>query len=104
MTNVNKKIRVAVTLEMDASLFKTETYLNAASPTPYCSFLTSNYRARACSKIWKRRSCETYKRPRSHSEGQPNCKKLDLERTFNRIMETENLDNNEQEEKEDEQV
>lgn len=49
--NMNKKIRVAVTLEMDAKLFKVEAYLNAVSPTPFCSFLTTNYRARACSKV-----------------------------------------------------
>ncbi|KAI6182373.1 hypothetical protein M3Y97_00373200 [Aphelenchoides bicaudatus] len=86
--NLNKKIRVSVTLIMSAKLFKMEAYLNAVSPTPFCSFLTANYRARACSKVWKRRSHQSFKRPRSHSEGQPNCKKLDLERSFNRVMDS----------------
>ncbi|KAI6228976.1 hypothetical protein M3Y99_01156100 [Aphelenchoides fujianensis] len=84
---IGEVIRISVTLELISSLFRTEAYLNAVSPTPFHSFLTANYRARACSKVWKRRSHQSFKRPRSRSEGQPNCLKIDLERQFNRVME-----------------
>jgi hypothetical protein len=43
-------------LEMESALFRADTYLNAVSPTPIHSFLTANYRARASSKVWRKRS------------------------------------------------
>uniref|UniRef100_A0A915DZG1 Uncharacterized protein n=1 Tax=Ditylenchus dipsaci TaxID=166011 RepID=A0A915DZG1_9BILA len=43
-------IRLSLLLEMDSSLFRTDAYLNAVSPTPIHSFLTANYRARCSSK------------------------------------------------------
>ncbi|KAI1697025.1 hypothetical protein Ddc_19988 [Ditylenchus destructor] len=82
-------IRLSLQLEMDSSLFNTDAYLNAVSPTPIHSFLTANYKARVSSKVWKRKPRQSIKRPRSKSDGQPNCKKLDLERAFNRVMEQE---------------
>ncbi|KAI6203383.1 hypothetical protein M3Y94_00549600 [Aphelenchoides besseyi] len=88
---IGEIVRISVTLELAASLFNTEAYLNAVSPTPFQSFLTCNYRARACSNVWKRKSRQSFKRPRSQSEGQPNCMKIDLERAFNRVMEHESL-------------
>lgn len=115
---MNKKIKVFVVLEMDSDLFNTEKYLNAASPTPFCSFLTTNYKARVCSKVGPslyfkftvssrygkegtvritngrlppllKTSWRKHFRPRSYSEGQPNFKKIDLERAFNRVMDME---------------
>uniref|UniRef100_A0A1I7SA93 BTB domain-containing protein n=1 Tax=Bursaphelenchus xylophilus TaxID=6326 RepID=A0A1I7SA93_BURXY len=88
-SNVGRLIRIAVTLEIKADFFKTDAYLNAVSPTPFHSFLTENYKARASSKVWRRRSRQSFKRPRSNSEGHPDCKKIDLERAFNRVMERE---------------
>lgn len=52
--NIGRVIRLSLVMEMDASLFKTDSYLNAVSPTPFHSFLTANYRAKANSKIWKK--------------------------------------------------
>lgn len=46
--HVGQVIRLSIFMEMNASLFKTDAYLNAVSPTPIYSFLTANYRARAC--------------------------------------------------------
>lgn len=60
--HVGHVIRLSLLLEMSSSLFRTDTYLNAVSPTPIHSFLTANYRARASSKVWKRRSRQSVKR------------------------------------------
>lgn len=87
--HLGQVIRLSVILEMNPSLFKADAYLNAVSPTPIHSFLTANYRARACSKVWKKRSRLSLKRPRSNSEGGPNLKKVDLEKKFNRVMDDE---------------
>lgn len=85
-------VRVAVTLEMGAGLFRTDAYLNAVSPTPFHSFLTANYKARAGSKCWRRHSRHaSFKRPRSNSDGTSDCKKLDLERAFNKVMDRERM-------------
>uniref|UniRef100_A0A183C6E5 Tau95 domain-containing protein n=1 Tax=Globodera pallida TaxID=36090 RepID=A0A183C6E5_GLOPA len=82
-------IRLLLMLEMDANFFRTDSYLNAVSPTPYHSFLTANYRARIGSKVWGKRS---NKKARSASDGHSlvaGHRKLDLERVFNRVMEQE---------------
>uniref|UniRef100_A0A914H1J3 BTB domain-containing protein n=1 Tax=Globodera rostochiensis TaxID=31243 RepID=A0A914H1J3_GLORO len=84
-------IRLSLMLEMDAHFFRTDSYLNAVSPTPYHSFLTANYRARIGSKVWGKRSNRKY-RARSASDGHSlvaGHRKLDLERVFNRVMEQE---------------
>lgn len=62
MSNMNKRIRLSITLDMDGDFFKTETYLNSVSPTPFRSFLTENYRARCCSNVWKKRAQTSFKR------------------------------------------
>lgn len=45
--HIGQVIRLSLFMEMNASLYKTDAYLNAVSPTPIHSFLTANYRARA---------------------------------------------------------
>lgn len=58
--HLGKVIRLSLLLEMDSSLFRTDAYLNAVSPTPIHSFLTANYHARIRSKVWKRNSKQQY--------------------------------------------
>ncbi|KAL3118541.1 hypothetical protein niasHT_000306 [Heterodera trifolii] len=85
-------IRLSLLLEMDVQLFRTDTYLNVLSPTPYHSFLTANYRARIGSKVWRKRSNRKY-RARSASDGHSlvaGHKKLDLEKVFIHVMGQEN--------------
>nr|CAD2192486.1 unnamed protein product [Meloidogyne enterolobii] len=88
--NIGKVIRLSLLIEMDLAHFCADTYLNAVSPTPIHSFLTANYRARVSSKVW--RKCSN-RRPRSASDGHHKMitgnRKLDLERSFNRVMDRE---------------
>ncbi|VDN56593.1 unnamed protein product [Dracunculus medinensis] len=54
--NIGRVVRFALFLDMPAKLFNPESYLNTHTPTPYISFLTANYRARASSKVFRRKS------------------------------------------------
>uniref|UniRef100_A0A9J2P9Y6 BTB domain-containing protein n=1 Tax=Ascaris lumbricoides TaxID=6252 RepID=A0A9J2P9Y6_ASCLU len=92
--NVGHVIRLSVLIEMSAKLFDPGTYLNSHTPTPITSFLTANYRARASSKMFKKRSRKS--RNSSENNGTPsgegnitNKQKEDLEEAFNRVMDAE---------------
>ncbi|KAK0426435.1 hypothetical protein QR680_009708 [Steinernema hermaphroditum] len=88
--NIGRVIRLSLLVEMDANLFRPDTYLNAVSPTPFHSFLTANYRARASSKVWKKKSKRSVrKRSSSSTHDASGRKKFDFEEAFNRVMERE---------------
>ncbi|TKR92419.1 hypothetical protein L596_007074 [Steinernema carpocapsae] len=89
--NIGRVIRLSLMVEMDANLFRPETYLNAVSPTPFHSFLTANYRARASSMVWRKKSKRSIRKRSSSGacDGMGHRKKFDFEETFNRVMERE---------------
>ncbi|VDM25366.1 unnamed protein product [Toxocara canis] len=92
--NVGRVVRLSVLIEMSAKLFDPGTYLNSHTPTPITSFLTANYRARASSKVWKKRSRKSRNsggpNGSANGEGSVTSKQRgDLEEAFNRVMDAE---------------
>uniref|UniRef100_A0AC35TU49 MATH domain-containing protein n=1 Tax=Rhabditophanes sp. KR3021 TaxID=114890 RepID=A0AC35TU49_9BILA len=88
--NIGEVVKIGLMMEIDKSVFDRNTYLNIPSPTPFASFLTANYRARACSHIYKKRralSSKSFKTDRkSIGKAAPHWKEIDYERIFNKVM------------------
>ncbi|MFH4980489.1 hypothetical protein AB6A40_007198 [Gnathostoma spinigerum] len=92
--HVGRTLRLSLVIEADRALFDPNTYLKYKTPTPFNSFLTTNYRARAASRVWRKRS----KRQReviglSKSSSATNLetkpKEPDYEALFNKVMDEE---------------
>ncbi|CEF64511.1 Hypothetical protein SRAE_1000276500 [Strongyloides ratti] len=92
--NVGKEIKLALLMEIYEDVFDKNTYLNMTSPTPFSSFLTANYRARASSFLYKKKkstSSRSYYSFRTHrgrnkSTNSSCWNKLDYEKIFNQVM------------------
>ncbi|VDN22472.1 unnamed protein product [Gongylonema pulchrum] len=84
---------MSITLDTPPQMFEPSTYLNTHTPTPITSFLTANYRARASSKVFKRRSRKSKTSTEMEGGGRPRKLSLkireDLEESFNRVMDQE---------------
>uniref|UniRef100_A0A0N5CDF0 BTB domain-containing protein n=1 Tax=Strongyloides papillosus TaxID=174720 RepID=A0A0N5CDF0_STREA len=92
--NVGKEIKLALLMEIYEDVFDKNTYLNMTSPTPFSSFLTANYRARASSFLYKKkkptssRSSFSFRTHRGRNKySNISCwNKLDYEKIFNQVM------------------
>uniref|UniRef100_A0A0K0E7V4 BTB domain-containing protein n=1 Tax=Strongyloides stercoralis TaxID=6248 RepID=A0A0K0E7V4_STRER len=89
--NVGKEIKLALLMEIYENVFDKKTYLNMTSPTPFSSFLTANYRARASSFLYKKKKSTSSRSFRTHKGRSKytntSCwNKLDYEKIFNQVM------------------
>uniref|UniRef100_A0A0N4ZX87 BTB domain-containing protein n=1 Tax=Parastrongyloides trichosuri TaxID=131310 RepID=A0A0N4ZX87_PARTI len=89
--NVGKEIKLGLLMEIYEVVFDKNTYLNMTSPTPFSSFLTANYRARASSFLYKKKKSTSSRSFRTHRErnksvGSTCWNKLDYEKIFNQVM------------------
>ncbi|CAG9532096.1 unnamed protein product [Cercopithifilaria johnstoni] len=90
--NLGQVVRLSVTLNLPQQLFEPNTYLSTLTPIPITSFLTANYRARASSKVFNRRSLKN----KLLTSMEDNIRRRlslkqqdDFEEVFNRIMKDE---------------